>query len=115
MAIDHSRTSSLNAAFGALSDPTRRAILARLAIGEASVSELAKPFDLSQPTISKHLKVLENAGLIEGGRDAQRRPRRLAPNALEDVAEWMETFRQQWERRLNNLDAHLAKMKQQEK
>jgi DNA-binding transcriptional ArsR family regulator len=112
MAIETVRTTDpLSAAFYALSDPTRRSILARLVAGEASVSELMKPFELSQPTISKHLKVLENAGLIEGGRDAQRRPRRLAPLALKQVAEWIEPFRQQWEKRLNNLDAHLAKTK----
>jgi DNA-binding transcriptional ArsR family regulator len=103
----------LSTAFQALSDPTRRAILARLAEGEATVSQLMGPFELSQPTISKHLKVLENAGLIEGGRDAQRRPRRLAPLAMKDVADWIEPFRQQWESRLNNLDAHLSRMKQQ--
>ena len=106
-------TDRLSTAFQALSDPTRRAILARLAEGEATVSQLMEPFELSQPTISKHLKVLENAGLIEGGRDAQRRPRRLAPLAMKDVADWIQPFRQQWESRLNNLDAHLARMKQQ--
>jgi len=104
----------LNSAFYALSDPTRRAILARLAVGEASVSELMAPFQLSQPTISKHLKVLETAGLIEGGRDAQRRPRRLAPLAMKDMADWIEPFRQQWEDRFDNLDAHLAKMKKKD-
>lgn len=105
----------LSSAFRALGDPTRRAILARLAEGEASVSELMEPFSLSQPAISKHLKVLEKAGLIEGGRDAQKRPRRLAPRAMKDVADWIEPFRQQWESRLNNLDAHLKKMRKQEK
>lgn len=105
----------LSRAFHALSDPTRRAILARLATGEASVSELMEPFDLSQPTISKHLKVLESAGLIEGGREAQRRPRRLAPLALKSIADWIEPFRQQWEGRFNKLEAHLAKVKRQEK
>ncbi len=74
-----------------------------------------QPFELSQPTISKHLKVLENAGLIEGGRDAQRRPRRLVPRAMRDIADWIEPFRQQWESRFRNLDAHLAIVKKQEK
>ena len=100
----------LNGLFHALSDPTRRAILARLALGEASVSELMAPFGFSQPTISKHLKVLEGAGLIEGGRDAQRRPRRLTAAALKEVANWIEPFRRQWEQRFANLDDHLAKM-----
>ena len=104
----------LSGAFHALGDPTRRAILARLTAGEATVSQLMEPFELSQPTISKHLKVLENAGLIEGGRDAQRRPRRLAALAMKDIADWIEPFRQQWETRFDNLDAHLATKKKQE-
>jgi DNA-binding transcriptional ArsR family regulator len=104
----------LDLVFAALADPTRRAILKRLAGGEATVNELVAPFDLSQPTISKHLKVLENAGLVEGGRDAQRRPRRLTPLAMKDIADWIEPFRQQWESRFNNLDAHLATIKKQE-
>jgi DNA-binding transcriptional ArsR family regulator len=112
MATHYSHADRLSVAFQALGDPTRRAILARLAEGEATVSQLTEPFELSQPTISRHLKVLESAGLIEGGRDAQRRPRRLAPLAMKDIAEWIEPFRQQWESRLNNLDAHLATMKQ---
>jgi DNA-binding transcriptional ArsR family regulator len=98
----------LDATFAALSDPTRRAILARLALGEATVSELAAPFALRQPTISKHLKVLEKAGLIEGGRDAQRRPRRLKAETLKPVDDWLEPFRREWERRFDNLDRHLA-------
>ena len=100
---------SLNAVFSALGNPTRRAILARLAMGEANVFELSEPFGLTQPTISKHLKVLESAGLIEGTRDAQRRPRRLRVSAMKDAADWIEHFRQLWERRLDNLDRHLAK------
>ena len=98
---------SLDKTFHALSDPTRRAILMRLSIGEASVSELVEPFTLSQPAISKHLKVLEDAGLIEGGRDAQRRPRRLAPSAMKQVADWIDPFRKQWESRMDNLERHL--------
>ena len=115
MVMDSKQGERLSRVFQALSDPTRRAILARLAAGEASVAELMEPFDLSQPTISKHLKVLENAGLIEGGREAQRRPRRLAPLALKGVSDWIEPFRQQWESRFNRLEAHLAKLKRKEK
>jgi DNA-binding transcriptional ArsR family regulator len=103
----------LDATFAALSDPTRRAILARLALGEATVSELAQPFALSQPTISKHLKVLETAGLIEADRDAQRRPRRLKAETMKDMADWMEPFRILWERPLDNLERHLAKMQKE--
>jgi len=103
----------LDATFAALSDPTRRAILARLALGEATVSELMQPFALSQPTISKHLKVLEHAGLIEGGRDAQRRPRRLRAEAMKDAADWIKRFRDQWDRRFDNLDRHLATTKKE--
>lgn len=98
----------LDATFAALADPTRRAILARLALGEATVSELAQPFALSQPTISKHLKVLEHAGLIEADRDAQRRPRRLKAETMKDISEWLEPFRLLWERRFDNLDRLLA-------
>ena len=103
----------LNTVFHALSDPTRRAMLARLSQGEASVSELMTPFGLSQPTISRHLKVLEDAGLVEGGRDAQRRPRRLVATTLKDAADWIEPFRRQWEQRFVNLDAHLDRMKKE--
>jgi DNA-binding transcriptional ArsR family regulator len=104
------QTSDLNLAFAALSDPTRRAILARLARGEATVSELAEPFGLRQPTISKHLRVLEDAGFIEQGRDAQRRPRRLVVGGpLQDVDAWLEPFRKQWERRFDGLGSFLEK------
>jgi DNA-binding transcriptional ArsR family regulator len=99
----------LTAVFSALSDPTRRAILAKLAQGEATVSELAEPFRLAQPTISKHLRVLEAAGLIEQGRDAQSRPRRLVPTSLKIADAWLQPFREQWERRFDRLEAHLKK------
>ncbi len=115
MAIHTTNLATLNRAFAALSDPTRRAIVARLAAGEATVSQLMEPFKLSQPTISKHLKVLEDAGLIEQGRDAQRRPRKLVAIGLKDVADWIEPFRAQWERRLDNLDKHLATQKKKGK
>ncbi|HEX4407733.1 MAG TPA: metalloregulator ArsR/SmtB family transcription factor [Xanthobacteraceae bacterium] len=105
----------LDRAFAALADPTRRGILARLVLSEATVSELAEPFALSQPTISKHLKVLEDAGFIESGREAQRRPRKLVPAALKDVADWVESFRWQWEARLDNLDRHLGAKNKKEK
>jgi DNA-binding transcriptional ArsR family regulator len=100
----------LSLTFGALADPTRRAILARLALGDADVSQLMKPFDLSQPTISKHLTVLERAGLVRHGRDAQRRPRTLVVAALKDAADWMEPFRQFWERKFASLDEYLKQM-----
>ena len=97
----------LDATFAALADPTRRAILARLAKGEASVTDLAEPFAISQPAISKHLKVLERAGLISRGRDAQRRPRRLEARALRDASSWLEKYRQFWEAQFGRLDALL--------
>jgi DNA-binding transcriptional ArsR family regulator len=100
--------SGLNATFAALSDPTRRAIIARLALGEATVTELMKPFALTQPAVSKHLKVLEEAGLVERGRDAQRRPRRLKISALKAVDDWLEPFRHEWESRFDNLERHLS-------
>ena len=101
----------LNATFAALADPTRRAILARLAKGEASVQELAAPFDMSQPAISKHLKVLERAGLVSRGQDAQRRPRRLEAKPLRDASGWLEGYRQFWEGSFQNLDHLLEDMK----
>jgi len=101
----------LDATFAALSDPTRRAILARLASGEASVTELSEPFAMSQPAISKHLKVLERAGLISRGRDAQRRPCRLEARPLAEATGWMEDYRQFWEGRFQRLDTLLDELK----
>jgi len=101
----------LDATFAALADPTRRAILARLASGEASVTELARPFAMTQPAISKHLSVLERAGLISRGQDAQRRPRRLEAQPLADAKDWLERYRQFWEARFQHLDALLDEMK----
>ena len=105
----------LNATFAALADPTRRAILARLAGGEATVMELAEPFDMSQPAISKHLKVLERAGLIVCGHDAQRRPRKLEAKPLADAAQWIETYRKQWEAAFARLDDVLEELKAETK
>jgi DNA-binding transcriptional ArsR family regulator len=105
----------LNATFAALADPTRRAILARLANGEASVMELAEPFDMSQPAISKHLKVLERAGLVVPGQDAQRRPRKLNPRPLADAQCWIETYRKQWEAAFARLDDVLEELKAEKK
>ena len=100
----------LNATFLALADPTRRAILGRLALGEASVNELAAPFDMSQPAISKHLKMLERAGLISRGRDAQRRPCRLEARPLEAAYLWIERYRQMWDMNFERLDTLLAEL-----
>ena len=104
----------LDATFAALADRTRRAILARLARGDASVNELAKPFDMSQPAISKHLRVLERAGLISRGVDAQRRPRRIEGKPLEEASGWLEGYREIWERNFQRLDAVLEELKGQE-
>src|SRR5438270_4859560 len=104
----------LDATFAALADPTRRAILARLASGEASVNELTEPFTMSQPAISKHLKVLERAGLISRGLDAQRRPRRLEAKPLAEANEWLEQYRQFWEASFERLDALLIELKGRE-
>ncbi len=109
MALDR-----LDTTFAALADPTRRAILARLASGEASVQELAAPFDMSLPAVSKHLKVLERAGLVARGRDAQRRPCRLVAAPLRDVADWAERYRRFWEERLDRLDDYLRELQQPE-
>ncbi|WP_293677045.1 helix-turn-helix transcriptional regulator [uncultured Phenylobacterium sp.] len=105
----------LDATFQALADPTRRAILARLASGEASVTELAEPFAMSQPAISKHLKVLERAGLIRRGRDAQRRPCRIEAKPLEAANMWIERYRELWEANFGRLDSLLEEMKTEKK
>ena len=105
----------LSTTFAALADPTRRAILARLASGECSVTELAEPFEMSMPAVSKHLRVLERAGLIARGRDAQWRPCRLKPARLKDVADWAERYRALWEGRLDRLEIYLQELKAKEK
>ena len=110
-----SSSQRLDATFAALADPTRRAILARLASGEASVTELARPFAMTQPAISKHLKVLERAGLISHGQDAQRRPRRLEAQPLADVGHWLEGYRQFWVGRFQHLDSLLVGLKTKER
>ena len=110
MPIDH-----LSATFSALADPTRRAILARLASGETTVSELAKPFKISGPAVSKHLKVLEHAGLIARGRAAQWRPCRLEPAALKGVDDWLEGYRRLWGERLDRLEVYLKTLQAKEK
>jgi DNA-binding transcriptional ArsR family regulator len=103
---------ALDRMFAALADPTRRAILARLAAGDATVTELAAPFEMSQPAISKHLKVLERAGLVTRGRDAQRRPVRLEAAPLKAATDWLEAYRGFWERRYRKLDALLEELQQ---
>ncbi len=105
----------LSAKFAALADPTRRAILARLALGETSVNELSKPFDISGPAISKHLKVLERAGLIARGREAQWRPCRIEPQGLKGVDDWLERYRRLWEERLDRLEDYLRELQAKEK
>ena len=105
------KTDRLDRTFAALADPTRRAILARLAKGEASVTQLAKPFEMSMPAVSKHLKVLEQAGLIARGRERQWRPARLAAKPLKEVAEWAEGYRQFWEESYDRLDEYLEELK----
>jgi DNA-binding transcriptional ArsR family regulator len=108
-------TDSLSTTFAALADPTRRAILARLVSGECSVTELAAPFDMSMPAVSKHLRVLERAGLIAQRRDAQWRPCRIEGGPLKQVADWTEQYRHIWEERLDRLDKYLQEMKAKEK
>lgn len=105
----------ISTAFAALADPTRRAILARLASGESSVTELARPFDMSLPAVSKHLKVLERAGLIARGREAQWRPCRLEAGPLKDVADWVDHYRRFWEQSFDRLDAYLRTLQNQNK
>jgi DNA-binding transcriptional ArsR family regulator len=107
-------TDQLSTTFAALADPTRRAILARLAQGECSVTELAEPFDMSMPAVSKHLRVLERAGLIVRGRQAQWRPCRIEAGPLKDVADWTERYRHIWEERFDRLDKYLQRMKAKE-
>lgn len=114
MAMDI-QTDRLSLVFAALADPTRRGILTRLASGDADVSELMKPFDLRQPTISKHLGVLERAGLVMRKRDAQRRPRTLVAVPLMDIADWIEPFRRFWEQKFAGLDTYLKEMQKKEK
>jgi DNA-binding transcriptional ArsR family regulator len=104
-----------SATFAALADPTRRAILARLTLGETTVSELARPFKMSGPTVSKHLKVLERAGLISRGREAQRRPCRIAANARKDVDAWLEGYRALWDERLDRLEVYLREVRAKQK
>ncbi|MGC1464939.1 MAG: metalloregulator ArsR/SmtB family transcription factor [Pseudolabrys sp.] len=104
----------LSTTFAALADPTRRAILARLALGQTSVSELAEPFDMSLPAVSKHLKVLERAGLIARGREAQWRPCKIELNALKGVDDWLEEYRRLWEQRLDRLDDYLRELQAKE-
>ena len=111
MGYPQTHSSRLDATFAALADPTRRAILAMLASGEASVNDLAKPFKMSQPAISKHLKVLERAGLISKGLDRQRRPRRIEAAPLKEANEWLEKYREFWEARFEKLDDLLEEMK----
>ncbi len=108
-------TDHLSTTFAALADPTRRAIIARLASGEASVTELAKPFDMSLPAISKHLRVLESAGLIARGRDAQWRPSRLEAGPLREVSDWVEHYRKFWEESFDRLDEYLRQIQKKEK
>ena len=109
------KADQLSLTFGALADPTRRAILARLVLGEADVSELMKPFDLSQPAISKHLNVLERAGLVTRGREAQRRPRKLEAGRLAEATEWLERYREYWEASFHRLDGLLGELKATER
>jgi DNA-binding transcriptional ArsR family regulator len=108
------QTDRLSLTFAALADPTRRAILARLSTGERSVTELARPFAMSMPAVSKHLRVLERAGLIARGRDAQRRPRRIEARPLEEVDRWLQRYRRMWEERFDRLEIYLQTIQEKE-
>jgi DNA-binding transcriptional ArsR family regulator len=110
--MDMQPTDPLSTTFAALADPTRRAILARLAMGEASVKDLSEPFDMTQPAISKHLRVLERAGLIEQGRQAQWRPRRLRADPLREISDWVNQYRRHWEESFERLDAYLREVQE---
>jgi DNA-binding transcriptional ArsR family regulator len=114
MSLSTTTPDSLSATFAALADPTRRAILARLASGETSVTKLAEPFEMSMPAVSKHLKVLERAGLIARGREAQWRPCRLEAGPLKDVSDFVEKYRRFWEESFDRLDAYLIELKEKE-
>jgi DNA-binding transcriptional ArsR family regulator len=114
MGLQQNTPDALSGTFSALADPTRRAILARLSAGETSVTSLAEPFDMSMPAISKHLKVLERAGLIARGRDAQWRPCRLEAGPLKEVSDWVEKYRRFWEESFDRLDVYLEELKTQE-
>ena len=112
--VNQDLAAALSLTFGALADPTRRAILARLATGEATVAELGEPFAMSGPAVSKHLRVLERAGLIARGRQAQWRPCKLTPQPLQEAADWIEQYRRFWEARLDRLEAYLRALQEQE-
>jgi DNA-binding transcriptional ArsR family regulator len=110
--VKYMSTDVLSKTFAALADPTRRAILSRLTSGEASVSEIAKPFSMTMPAISKHLKVLESAGLVARSKSAQWRPRKLNAAPMKEISEWLDQYRQHWEERLDRLDLYLTKLQQ---
>jgi|SRR3954452_5930902 len=114
MSLNTGMTDAISSTFAALADPTRRAILARLALGETSVTELAAPFEMSMPAISRHLKVLEHAGLISRAREAQRRPCRLTPEPMKEAAEWLDAYRQYWDLSFDRLDDYLQVIKAKE-
>jgi DNA-binding transcriptional ArsR family regulator len=114
LSVNYMNADPLSATFAALADPTRRAILARLSLGETSVKELAEPFEMSLPAVTKHLKVLQRAGLISQGRQAQWRPCKLEAAPLKEVADWVEQYRQMWEQRLDRLEDYLRELQMQQ-